>query len=86
MYLIQWNILASSLKIVEVSKILSLLFEPTNVVLFGRDDYYAVAVTYEVSKKILLISNIFQTNSTHASTLKIVEVSLKKYLSNPLPN
>ena len=86
MYLIQWNILASSLKIVEVSKILSLLFEPTNVVLFGRDDYYAVAVTYEVSKKILLISNIFQTNSTHVSTLKIVEVSKKNTHLHPLPN
>ena len=51
MYPIQWSILASTLKIVEVSKILSHLLELTNVVLLERDEYYAVAITYEVSKK-----------------------------------
>ena len=58
MYLIQWNILASTLKIVEVSKILSVLLELTNLVLLERDEYYAVAITYKVSKKILLISSL----------------------------
>ena len=46
MYPIQWSILASTLKIVEVSKILSYLLELTNVVLLERDEYYAVAITY----------------------------------------
>ena len=31
----------------EVSKILSLLLELTNVVLLERDEYFAVAITYE---------------------------------------
>ena len=43
----QWPILTSTWKIVEVSKILSLLWELVDVVHLERDESYAVAITYE---------------------------------------